>query len=252
MKIVVLKSSFFALLCVLITYFVRTYFHTEASLTDVSGLSAFLTVFGTLYGIMTAFVVFEVWNQYNETKTLVEKEAQGLERLFRLTLYFRDVPLTKKMKDAIEKYAGVVIKGNFKNAAMGMRGSESARLFREISRVIRDVRFDDDHDSVVFSRILEHYGELSLTRTERIDQALTRLPSILKVFLYSSSLFAIGTFIIMPFESFYYSFWSVAVTGFIQSMIFQLVEDLDNPFKGTWNITAEPFERSLRHIDEDY
>jgi hypothetical protein len=35
-------------------------------------------------------------------------------------------------------------------------------------------------------------------------------------------------------------------------MIFQLVEDLDNPFVGHWNITPEPFERAMKHIEEDY
>ena len=35
-------------------------------------------------------------------------------------------------------------------------------------------------------------------------------------------------------------------------MIYQLVEDLDNPFAGHINVTTEPFERALRHIEEDY
>jgi hypothetical protein len=252
MKSVVIKSFLFAIFCAVVTYFVRFFFHTDSLLIDVSGLSAFVTVFGTLYGIMTAFVVFEVWSQYNETKRLTEKEAQGLERLFRLTLYFRDEPLNKKMKAAIKKYADIVIKGKFKNAGGGVRGTESAKVFREISEVIRDIKFDDDHDSLVFSQVLEHYGQLSLTRTERLDQALTRLPTLLKVFLYSSSFFALVTFVIMPFSNPYYNFWSVAVVGFIQAMIFQLVEDLDNPFVGHWNITPEPFERAMKHIEEDY
>jgi hypothetical protein len=156
------------------------------------------------------------------------------------------------MKEAIKKYANIVIEGKFKNAGGGVRGTESAKVFREISDVIREIKFDDDHDSLVFSQILDHYGNLSLTRTERIDQALTRLPTLLKIFLYSSSLFALLTFVIMPFSNSYYAYWAVAVVGFIQAMIYQLVEDLDNPFVGQWNITPEPFERALRHIEEDY
>lgn len=77
----------------------------------MSGPSAFLSVFGTLYGILAAVVVFEVWTQYNHTSELVDKEAQRLERLFRLTLYFRDPKLTDKMKDAIKNYANLVIQG---------------------------------------------------------------------------------------------------------------------------------------------
>jgi len=35
-------------------------------------------------------------------------------------------------------------------------------------------------------------------------------------------------------------------------MIFQIIEDLDNPFVGHWNLTPEPFARALKHIEEDY
>lgn len=31
-----------------------------------------------------------------------------------------------------------------------------------------------------------------------------------------------------------------------------MIEDLDNPFMGNFNVTTEPFERALKHIEEDY
>ncbi|MBI3385309.1 hypothetical protein HY030_03910 [Candidatus Gottesmanbacteria bacterium] len=39
---------------------------------------------------------------------------------------------------------------------------------------------------------------------------------------------------------------------FILAMLFQLVEDLNNPFEGHWKLTTEPFERAMKHIKEDY
>lgn len=248
----VTKSLFFSIIAIIAMAVVKNLFHTDLYLSDVSGLSAFVTVFGTLYGIMAAFVVFEVWNQYNTTSQLIDKEAQGLERLFRLALYFRDDKFTKKMKAAIKNYADLVIADKFRGLGSGQRNNNMSKSFRKISELIRDVKFDDDHDSIVFDHVVNHYGQLGLTRTERINQSLTRLPTLLKVFLYSSSAFALITFIFMPFSDIYYGFLATGFLAFILAMVFQLVEDLDNPFVGHWNITVEPFERALKHIEEDY
>lgn len=252
MKTVILKSLTFTFLSVIASLVISSIVHTNLYLSDVGGLGAFVTVFGTLYGIMAAFVVFEVWNQYNTTTNLIEKEAQGLERLYRLTIYFRDKALSKKMHETIKEYADLVIKGNFQKLGAGGRNKESGKKFRKLTEVINTIKFDDDHDSIVFDHIVSHYGHLSEVRTDRINQSLARLPILLKIFLYSNSLLALATFLIMPFANIYYSLIAISFLSFIISMVYQLVEDLDDPFVGHWNITPEPFERALKHIEEDY
>lgn len=252
MRILIVRSLLFAAGAAAVSYLARVYFHTDLYLPDVGGLSAFLGVFGTLYGILAAFVVFEVWSQFNNVSGLIDKEGQGLERLFRLTLYFRDADMTQKMRTAIHNYASIVIQGKFQTVGSGKRNRETGLAFRHISEIIRDVTFDDDHDSIVFDQILDHYGDLGQIRTERLNQSLTRLPSILKAFIYIASVFALATFVFMPFSNPYYGMLSVFIIGFLMAMVFHIVEDLDNPFKGRWNLTPEPFERALKHIEEDY
>ena len=248
----VISSLLFALVAVVASYLFRVFFHTDIYLADVGGLSAFLSVFGTLYGILAAFVVFEVWNQYNHISELIDKEAQGLERLYRLTLYFRDDKLTALVKNAIAEYANIIIEGKFGKLASGLRNVDHGLAFRKMADIIRYVEFDDDHDSIVFEQIVEHYGNLGQIRTERMNQSLSRLPVLLKSFIYIASFFALATFVMMPFSNQYYGFLSTFIIGFLQAMIFQIIEDLDNPFKGHWNLTPEPFARALKHIEEDY
>lgn len=252
MKSVILKSLLITLASLVLTIVLRSLLQTANLLTDVGGLGTFVTVFGTLYGIMSAFIVFEVWAQYNKTSTLVDQEALGLERLFRLTLYFRDKKLTKQMKEVIEHYAAIVIRDNFQKLGSGTRNEEASRAFRKIAAVIRDIPFDDDHDAIVYDHLIDHYGALSETRTERIAHCLMRLPYLLRFFLYTTSGAAITVFIVMPFVNVWYHGFVVGVITFVIAMLLQLVEDLDNPFKGNWNINTDPFKRALGHIEKDY
>lgn len=252
MKKVIVRSFLFSFLVAIVGYLSITYLHTDQFLVDIGGLSAFLTVFGTLYGILAAFIVFEVWSQFNQSSQLIDKEAQGIERLYRLTLYFRDEALAKRMKAAINDYARLVIEGKFQTIGQGGRNKQTGATFRKIAEIIRNIEFDDDHDSIVFGQILEHYGDLGQIRTERLNQSLTRLPTLLKTFIYISSFFALITFIFMPFSIPAYGILSVLIIAFLQAMIYFIIEDLDNPFVGIWNLTPEPFARALQHIDEDY
>jgi hypothetical protein len=252
MNKVILNSFILSVAVTFISYLVRQYLHTDLYLSDVGGLSTFIGAFATLFGLLSAFVVFEVWGQYNKTTLYIDKEATGLERLYRLTLYFRDKKLTDKMGQAITKYANMVIKGKFQTLGGGQRNTENGIAFREISKVIRDIKFDDNHDEIIFDHIVSHYGDLSEIRTERINQSLARLPALLKTFLYIASFFVVTCLVIMPFANMYYSMFAVFAMTFVIVMIYFLIEDLDNPFIGNWNITPEPFERALKHIEEDY
>jgi len=249
---VLIKSLIAAMVAGIIALVLRSFLGTTAFIADASSIGDFISVFGTLFGILLAFVVFEVWSQYNKTSQLIDQEAQGLERLFRLTLYFRDSKLTNAMKQAVLNYSDEVITDKFCNLAQGQHNVKAGQIFRKIADVIKEIKFDDDHDQIVFDHIIDHYGHLSEIRTERINQSITRLPLLLKTFLYVSSAFALITVITVPFTGTYYSFMTASALTFILTMVFQLIEDLDNPFCGYWNLTTEPFERALKHIEKDY
>jgi len=252
MRSLVFRSIFFSILIGLLFYPINNYFDIVQFRNDVDGLSAFLGVFGTLYGILAAFIVFEVWTQYNQISQLIDREAQGIERLFRLALYFRDETLTKQMRTAIEEYVKRVVDGRFQAIGLGGRNKRSGPSFRKIAEIIRHIEFDDDHDSIVFDQILEHYGHLGQIRTERLNQSLTRMPSLLKAFVYISSFFALIVFLFMPFDNLNYGAFSVMIIAFLEIMIFYIIEDLDNPFQGHWKLTPKPFSMALKHIREDY
>ena len=52
-----------------------------ASTSDVVG--NYLQTLGGIYAVLLAFVVFVVWNQFNDARAMVEREANELIDLFR-------------------------------------------------------------------------------------------------------------------------------------------------------------------------
>ena len=232
-------------------YLGRVFLNTQAFVSDTGGLSAFTSVYGTLYGILLAFIIFEVWNQFNKTSELLDQEALGLERLFALSLDFRDKQFAARMKKRIQAYIQLVTK-DFDALGKGQRPKESSKAFRKIAQQLRKITFDDDHDQTVFRSIIEQYGRLAEVRAARINQSLARLPVMLKVFLYLSSFFTVAIAVLMPFANSYYGVLTVIALVVTMTLALQIVVDLDNPFAGVWVVTPEPFERTLQHIENDY
>jgi Protein of unknown function (DUF4239) len=224
------------------------YLTTADFISDLGGIGVFLSAFGTLYGIMSAFVVFEVWGQYNRTVTLVDKEALMLETLYRYVLYFRDKKMISHIREAIVSYCSLIVKGNFHALATGHRNNKTGDQFRKIAEVLREITFDDDHDAIVFGKTIEHYEALADVRSERLTQSLARLPAVLKFFFYTTSLFLIGTMCVVPFTNMWYQAGTVFMLVFTITLVIQLTEDLDNPFVGVWNVTTQPFARTIERI----
>ena len=67
LKTIVLKSLFYSTFALLSFYLLRLFFQTQNFVSDIGGINNFFALFGTLYGILTAFVIFEVWNEYKTT-----------------------------------------------------------------------------------------------------------------------------------------------------------------------------------------
>src|SRR5687768_13370665 len=146
------KSLVVTLVTMGVMYVARQFASTDMYITDIGWLfGSLVTALGTLYGIMSAFIVFEVWNKYNKTSELIDKEALGLEQLSNLTHYLRDQKLSLAMTKGITNYANLIVQSKLKSLLGGSRQEKIEDAFSRIGEVIKNIKFDDDHDAIVFN-----------------------------------------------------------------------------------------------------
>jgi RecG-like helicase len=252
MNSMIVRSFLVSFFVVVLTFFMQRTLQLENYFSDVGSISSFLVVFGTLYGIMTAFIVVEVWSQFNKASHLFLQEAEDLEKLYRIAFTFKDNVLNDKMKQVITNYGKILIASEFKHLVVGQKHDSEEKAFRQITHVIKDIEFEDDRKQVIFDHIVKHYGDLAQTRIERMHQSTLRLPMPLKLFFYGSTIMVLLTFIFLPFANIAYALFSSACLTFMLAMITQIIEGLDNPFVGFWKLTPKPFEEALLHIEGSY
>ncbi|MCX6727301.1 MAG: DUF4239 domain-containing protein [Candidatus Saccharibacteria bacterium] len=230
----------------------RKFLSTSNYSQELGSISNIIALFGVLFGLLLAFVVFEAWKQFTDLGNSIIQEATGCERLFRTYRYLRDSKKEAEFKKVVISYLNCIVEDNFESNATGKRSPKASTAFREISHSINDIDFNDDHDSVVFGQLLDDYSDLSEVRNTRIGQATTRLPDILKGLVELLLIVVQGMVVIMPFNNtLYQAYFSFALFFFLGLLRF-LILDLDNPFKGYWNQTTDEYKRVIGSLEKNY
>jgi len=85
-----LKTFLWVIFSLSVLFLFRFSVDGQKFLIDAGGISGFASIFGALWGILVAFIIFTVWSQFNNTSTYIESEANALKQLYRLTLCLKN------------------------------------------------------------------------------------------------------------------------------------------------------------------
>lgn len=226
--------------------FLKFYFKTDALfIKDVSSVSGYLTVIGTLYSILAAFVIYAVWDQFSKCSDAVDSEANDLRDLIRYAGYFNDSLFEKKIKQAKDNYTESVLDDEWLSLRQGRVSSETEKKFHAIYSVIKSVKFDDQKDPIAWQQLIKKYNDVSDARNTRITMSLQRIPVVLKSLLYLVSVAVITGFFLLGIENNFIAVLITAFTTIVVIFVIEVVEDLDDPYTGRWAITKKDFRSKV-------
>lgn len=235
-----IKVIFAILLTLIIGYILRLLFN-QILLEDEASVGWFFGVFGTFYTLITAFILVTVWTQYTSFEKLLAVEAKNISAIWNLTDYLNDKKVSQKMKGVLLKYIDSTVDKEMQEHTRGNKVDHPSRELVSILEVIDKINFDDKRDASIFQSIINAYEELSTSRAERIEHSVTRIPPILKLFFLLVSVLFVVIYMVHGFNNLYLYLFTLAVLTFIVKFSYIIITDLDNPFKGIWNISLESF-----------
>lgn len=230
---------------------IRSYFGIPLFISDLSGVSILVSFLGTIYTLVAAFTIVEVWGQFNTVSNLLSKEAKAITSIWNYVDYLNDAKLDKSMKIALTNYVEATIKYEHAEAAKGQRSNHPSKELLAIFHTLDQITFNDKRDATVFPLIVTAYEDLSSIRSERIDASVTRLPSMLKFFFNTLTLFLMVGVSLIGFSATFLYVLSIIAAAFVTSITYQIIFDLDNPFDGDWNISYEPFDEAKKYIEQN-
>lgn len=212
---------------------------------DVAG--NYLQTVGTIYAVLLAFVVFVVWTQHNEARTLVEREANEMQDLHRIMRSLPE-PLSSFAVDQLRDYTDAVLNDEWFHMAAGRECPKARPLLESLWARLTEFEPVSERDKLLYAEALARFNDLSDLRTDRLRASRTRLPSILWLLLISGAVVVVGSMYLFPVERFsIHALMTAAMSGCVSHILF-VIRDLDDCFTGDWRIRPDAFATARRHM----
>lgn len=241
------KITLVTMLIIGISLYVRSSVGTTPMIADINGVGWLVGALATIYTFVAAFTIVEVWSQYNSASSLIAREGKAVTAIWNYVDYLDDKNVDKAMKTALLIYLKKAV-SEMRDAAKGIRAIHPSPELKTIQHVVDGITFNDHRDAAVFPPLMNAYEELSSIRSERIESSITRLPALLKSFVLLLSTMLVIGFAFLGFVNTWFYAIAIGFVSIIVVYVYTLMNDLDNPYEGIWNVSFEAFEQAEKYI----
>ncbi len=200
---------------------------------DVAGF-VFATL-GVTYGVLLAFVVIVVWEQFNDAKLNLENESSTALVLYRNIAAYPDKAASNTMRGELLGYARLAVdeRGQqlFEQSAdKAVEGME--RLYAVIYSVVPD----SEHERILYTQILQNLNELAKYRSLRLHSAREELPSVIWIGVVVGAIVTIGFTFLFGTENFWAHITMMSLLAVLIAVVIYVVIEMDHPSLGAVNI----------------
>lgn len=212
---------------------------------EVAGFK--FAVVGLFYGVLLAFVVIAVWEDYRNTETAVRNEAKAVADLYRMS-YALPEQDASAIREHLLSYADQVRRAEWSTMARGQASKAVADELGRLSEAIFNVQPQDMNDQAIYQQALKLLTIITDNRNERLDSADGTAPPVLW------SVLLIGGLITLAYPAFFGASNLIAqilMTAALAALValsLLLAAVFDFPFSGDVKVSASPFDAAIQDM----
>ena len=206
---------------------------------DQNLLSMFIGVVGTIYAIITGFMIANVWSKYMALINATTRETTSLRNIYRLGLGLRAPVLIEALKENLSSYASTVIDVYWKKTKqIDYLESKFDNLFDSI----KNFDLSNPMDIEIFTNLNEELRKASEQKANIQALLAAKVPKILWTLLIVLSFGIVSGMYIVPFENQFLSTLAMTLISIAIALIGLIIYDMNDPFEfGFWAVTPEAY-----------
>ena len=222
---------------------------------DMAAWGAFFSVFGIVYAIVAGFLLVTVLTKYSDLSLVIENELNAIEtvRDFLTYLNKKNEEAKCNIKRTLFDYTSSLLNNEWleMSAHNEPMDSDTSDELYEIMRKSESIVIESENDGIVFTAIIENISDITKLRTRRIALANERLPPRLKLLMIFMSFVLVIAFMLLAVQSIYAHIAILAFLTIAIHLLYMVIEDLDHPFYGVWNISRRPLEELVNRFKKE-
>ena len=206
---------------------------------DQNFLSMFIGVVGTIYAIITGFMIANVWSKYMALINATTKETTNLRNIYLLGLELRAPVLIEALRKNLSNYASTVIDVYWKETKqMDYLESKFDNLFDSIN----NFDLSNPKDIEIFTNLNDELRKASEQKANIQSLLAAKVPKILWTLLIVLSFGIVSGMYIVPFENQFLSTLAMTLISIAIALIGLIIYDMNDPFEfGFWAVTPEAY-----------
>ena len=197
-----------------------------------------------IYAIIAGFLLITVLTRYSELSQICEAELNAVECIRDFLVYLDDSAEIKRgINEALLDYVRSVSGKEWVEMSQShsnVNSDTSEELYR-VMRACKKVELVKETDVNVVSALIENVADITKARTRRICLANEKLPPRLQILVVFMSAALVTAFALMGVNNIWIHVLITVAVALCVHLLQMIIEDLDHPFYGIWNIDKSGF-----------
>lgn len=214
-----------------------------------------ISVLGTTYAVILAFMLWNVWNNFQTARVTTEMEANYLVDLYRIANGLQPTQ-SKPLRALCREYAAVMVNEEWPAMAQKKLGSHGFSITQQMWDVLVQAHSDgevaasksrsttagsDNFQQSKYERAFSVLSQMSEHRRLRQIESRMKLPGILWGVLVVGGIVVIGSACLFGCQNFALHFIHVFVLSLLLSLVLVSIAEIDRPFQGPVRVQADAF-----------
>ena len=215
---------------------------------DVAGF-VFATL-GVTYGVLLAFVVIVIWQQYYDAEENVANESSVAFVLYKNIVNYPDKTASNAMREGLLSYVHQAVgERNTMLAERSFEGPVSA--INQLLSLIDDIIPDSEHEQILYTQILQNLNDLVKYRSLRHQASHEELPNAIWLGLIAGAVITISFTFLFGTENIWAHIIMMSLLAALIAIVIYVVIEMDHPTIGDVNIGLPYAYSRILEITED-
>ncbi len=204
-----------------------------------------ISFLSTTYAVIIAFMLSDVWNNYQAAEANVEVEANSVLNMYHVAEGF---PPEQKatIRSLARQYAEVMIRQEWPAMQQGEFSKNGYQTTSAMWKTVMATRSSNTAEQGSFERALNDLTSLTEHRRIRQLQSRAKLPAIFWAVLIIGGLMTVIYTCLFDVEDFRMHVLQVVSVSFFISLVLVTIADIDGPYGGAVRIQPTSFEMVLQ------
>jgi hypothetical protein len=245
----VLINTLFVGLSILLLYLVRRWARYQVRKGHNDAVSSIFNKAGTVFGIMLAFVVVILWQEYNKSGDRAVKEGTEAFELYQDLRLYPNQKQAAGAANSLVHFAKLVITDEYPAMARMQLSPATERAMIQVRGELQHIKPETLQEQILYTKLLRDLESLSKMRQERLADMESSLPGIFWGALIVGVIITIFFSILLGAEKFWLHSLLTSMLAVILGTTFFLIIELDYPFMGKLSAKPVSYIAMLQAVD---